>query len=345
MAEKSRATQHFDSIEQVLALFDQETVADELRNYFRLEGIDYLWTAEGALIPSITAPFASPYLYRGQVARYRPCVPAVFRGLEQTHHPRKLPPADRARSFVDRVRLEEFVLALEAHPASAYAREIGLRLRPYALAQHYELATDRLDLTQDHRVAAFFATHTKENGAWVPIKDGVGVMYRLPRRPFENHFQERLECIGKQALPRPGEQKGYALVLPLGEDFEALPVEIHTFSQVEIAGRRISDQFDGGSALFPPDVMAEVAATIKSEPSISRQVVDRVLGGEVAPLDGRSGVFVRTMAFLDQHSTVRISEREPISLSSSQLDRALAGVETMRSTFLKGVGALAVSRI
>lgn len=75
--------------------------------------------------------------------------------------------AERVRLFVDRVRLEEFLLALCDHPALDYAEQIGLRLQPYGLAQHYEMATDQLDLTQDHNVAVFFATNRRIGNEWV----------------------------------------------------------------------------------------------------------------------------------------------------------------------------------
>lgn len=342
MKSAGKPSQHFESVDEVVALFEEEVVASELRNYFRLDGIEYLWTKGGTLIPSITAPFSSPYLYRGQVARHQPCLPGVFRGLAQTNHPAKLPPADRARCFVDRVRLEEFILALDAHPASSYAREIGLRMHPYALAQHYELATDRIDLTQDHMVAAFFATNSRKDGVWVPEIEGVGVVYRLNHDSFQRHFQGRLECIGKQALPRPGEQKACTLTLPLGLDFESLPIETYAFSQDESCGQRLNDHFNGGSALFPSDVMAELATLIKSETSMPRQIVTSLLGGNEPALTLLADVLDRHLEFLEQHCAVRISERAPIGMTVAQQAAAMDAVENMRHTFLKGIGALAV---
>ena len=342
--EKQQVIRHFDSIDDALALFDEALVGGELRNCCHLDDVDHLWTSDGTLIPSITSPFASSYLYRGQVARYSPCLPSVFRGLMPADHPLKLLPRDRARLLIDRVRVEEFALALDAHPASAYANEIGLRVWPYAMAQHYELATDRIDLTQDHWVAAFFATHALEDGRWRPARDGVGVLYRLHTTSFSRHFKEQLEGIGKQVWPRPGEQRAYTLVLPLGLDFEVLPIEIYTFDHDESCSARIADRFGGGASLFPPDVMADVAADIRSAPTLARSVLERVLGVD-STLDASAGPLPEVQAFLEQHSTVQICDREPIGLSSSQMDAASTAVETMRSNFLNRVGALAVRHI
>jgi hypothetical protein len=334
-------TQHCGSIDEVVALFDQELVGEELRDEFSLGATDYLWTSGGTLLPSMTASFASPYLYRGQVQRHSPCVASVFRGLTPSEDPNHLPPKDRARLLIDRVRADEFVLALDAHPAAAYAREIGLRLRPYAIAQHYEMPTDRLDLTQDHRVAAFFATHTFRDGRWLPVEEGVGIMYRLHATSFYRHFQEHLEAIGKQVWPRPTEQRAYALVLALGQDFEALPLEVYTFDQGK-ASEAIGASFDGGATLFPPDDLATVASVIRNAPTLSRAVLASVLG---APDTMPETLVSDAQAFLERHSDVRFCDRAPISLSSSQVEAADAKVQEMRESGF-GLGfALAVRHV
>lgn len=342
MGSPSERAQHLNSVEDVLTLFEAEVAARELKKYFRLEGIDYVWTAGGTIVPSPISPFSSPYLYRGQPARYQPCLPSAFRRYGLTDHPRKLSRADRARCFVDRVKLEEFVLALDAHPASAYGREIGLRMHPYALAQHYELPTDRIDLTQDHKVAAFFATNTRKDGVWSPVTTGVGVIYRLHWKAFHGHFRDRLECIGKQVLPRPGEQKAHTLVLALGEDFESLPVERYTFFQQESCGRRLNDHFNGGVALFPPDVMGEIANAIKSDTSLPHRIVTSLMEGDAPFRDLIADERDVGTAFAEHGIHFHVSTRDPIGLTTSQRATAAASVEGIRSTFLDNVGVLAV---
>lgn len=336
------SVQHFDSIEDVLSIFRKDVVADELRNLFKLDGVEYLWSAGGTLLPSITSDFSSPYLYRGQVSRYRPCLPSIFRGVSQVDSPLELSPQERAQCFVDRVRLEEFTLALEAHPASSYAREIGLQTHPYALAQHYELPTDRIDLTQDHMVAAFFATNSFKNGAWRPESSGTGVLYRLHTSSFSHHYPEHLVCIGKQAFPRPGEQRAYTFTMPLGMDFEQFPIEVFTFPQIELSGKLLNEHFEGGASLFPPDVMAEVANAIKTEPTLSRQVVTRLLGSDGSPPGVLAAALEVNERFLRDHSAVNVTDREPIAMNASQKKRAQASVNKMRPSFLDGVCTLAV---
>lgn len=335
---------HFASIDAVLTELEKEGNAKYIRSFFQLDGVDYLWTKDGTLVPSVAASFSSPYLYRGQVRRHRPCVPGVFRGLGLADHPHRLPPEDWVRCLVNRTKLEEFVEALENHPATAYAREIGLRTYPYGLAQHYELATDRIDLTQDHRVAAFFATNACENGIWSPATSGDGVLYRLHTVSFSKHFKDRLECLGKQALPRPGEQKAYALTLPLGMDFESLPIEVYTFPQISACGERINAHFNGGAALFPHDVMADIARAIRTDKVVPRSVL-RGLMREAVPLAHLDDEVQRSTALIERQSSFTVSDRAPWALSPHQQEEAGTATEKMKETFLDRVGTLAVRRV
>lgn len=319
-----------------------------MRDLFRLDGIEYIWTREGCLIPSIASPFASPYLYRGQVARYQPCLPSVFRGLtacgRRAWHPDWLTVREKLGLIAHRARLEEFVRVIADHPASAYAREIGLKLHPVPLAQHYEMATDRIDLTQDHMVAAFFATNSYSNGCWAPVKDGVGVMYRLLSRPFSRTFPDHMICIGKQTFPRPGEQKAYAFTIPLGRDLERFPIEIYTFRHSESCGKKINCRFNGGSSLFPKDVMSEVSDLIRSDESISREILCWLMENDGPCRDLFSLSFDELERLAALHD-LKISGRSPVALTFSQRKDANNAVSEMRDGFLKNVGALAVRRV
>ena len=216
-------------------------------------------------------------------------------------------------------------------------------MNQHAIAQHYELATDRIDLTEDHTVAAFFATNSRKGGVWFPVNEGVGVLYRLQRSAFARHMEANLECIGKQALPRPGEQKAYTLKLPLGCDFESLPIEIYTFRQDEVFGRALHERFDGGATLFPPDVMAEVADAIKAATSLSLDIASKLLDAEL-PEALRSHSLIDFM-FALENQNIHLEARQPIVMDAAQHARAVEAVEGMRADFLKGVGMLAVRKV
>ncbi len=154
---------------------------------------------------------------------------------------------------------------------------------PVAIAQHYEIATDRIDLTQDPEVAAFFATNKRgADGIWRPIgtREHRGVIYRLavPSNAFEpDKCRLLFEWIGRQALPRPGEQRAWTIRLPLGYDFDELPVERFFFRQHIECSRRLNAKFSAGHKLFPSDMVAAIASEIASCRTASRRTLERVL--------------------------------------------------------------------
>lgn len=339
MAKPIAHVRHFESVDHVLAWMER-SVPPAL--FPPNPNVAYHWLADGTLVPSIMSSFTSPYLYRGQIKRFRPCVPGVFRGFPLVRRPSQLSDACWLRSIADRVRLEEFLFALRRHPACDYAREIGLRIFPYSIAQHYEMATDRIDLTQNHRIAAFFATNAREDSDWRPVQRGVGVMYRIGVRQFSQPMSEHLECVGKQALPRPGEQKAWTLRLGLGQDFESLPVEICTFNQDEACGERINKEFGCGDILFPQDVLAEIADSIKSSPSLCSRLLVKVL--TLPEFSEEWGARKKSVSQFEDVLGLPVLDRALIEIGRVQFKTAEKAVASMRGNFLNDVGLLAVRR-
>jgi hypothetical protein len=342
--------QHFDSIEDVLA-FIRSAVPE---NPFRSSGGKYIWAKDGdggRLVPPLSSPFSSPYLYRGQAERHRPCLPTVFRGLKRlVRNPQKLSRRDRAKLFLARIRLEEFLLALADHPAYVFSEEIKLLVSPEAVAQHYELATDRLDLTQDPEVAAFFATNSRsENGHWSAIPSGEGVVYRLDatymRRLLGPERESQLECVGRQVWPRPGEQRAWVLQLPLGLDLEALPIDVFTFNQQEQAGQRFNEKFEEGKLLFPPDILSDVAREISTCASISSSLVAKILTAYGCTGDMHRRELEASVPFFARHFGIAVTDRKPISFSALQLATAETQLAQLKQTFFDGVRVQAVRRL
>lgn len=338
--------EHFESIDSVLARLRTDIPPNPFADSRYQDG-DYEWVTDGdrvRLVPSIAAPFWSPYLYRGQAKRHTPCLPSALRGISPAKSPFELTPRDRAICLLRRVRLEEFLVALADHPATAFGESIHLRTYAIGIAQHYEVPTDRMDLTQDPEVAAFFATNEcGVDGRWHPVDDRerVGVVYRLmpPRnalRSIDSHF----EWIGRQALPRPGEQKAWTLQMPLGLDFEQLPVEVMTFTQRLECGRRLNERFCAGAQLFPPDVLATISNAITSSKTVGIRTVDRVLTGYGCPLHHLSQVRAETADAFAALFGVPIVDREERVLSAAERTMANDAVANLRSTFVGAVRAV-----
>lgn len=312
------------------------------------EWVDWGDDDGGRIMPSLNSPFTSPYLYRGQTRRYSPCLPALYRGFPLARHPQDLPSKSRDAYLLAQVRIAEFLSVLDHHPAMGFAREIGLHLGRMALVQHYEIPTDHLDLTADPEVAAFFAACWRDDeGQWHPVEDGQGVVYRFdltafPRalgEKFEpNAFFRSVEMIGLQTLPRPGEQKAWTIHLPLGLDFERLPLDAFTFRHRSEAGYALLDRFDGGRTLFPRDVLAEASGAIRTSSSVPSCVLAKVLiDHECRPDMLNEAVDTYRNRFRHEFA-IDATDREPFVLKTEQLAAAAADVERKRADFLANVG-------
>jgi hypothetical protein len=343
--------QHFASIAQALTACK----ADIEPNDLLAPGRKFFWAKHGedefVLLPGSGPAFLSPFIYRGQVERHPRCVPVVFRDLAKTRDPRQLSQHDRAVAFVRRIRLAEFIAALHQHPAMTFSKELKLKVRPEALAQHYEMFTDRMDFSQDYGVAAFFATNRRTaKGTWVPMEEGQGVVYRLHypslRRALEAHQRgDDLEFIGQQTWPRPGEQKAWTLRLALGRDLEEFPVDVFTFDHHREQGEVWNTHFSGGELLFPEDVLSEVAVTIRDTDSIALRFVSEVL----TSFGLRGKLHKRELAasapFLAQAFGLTVTDREPIGLTEQQLSTAHRRLADTKEAFLADIGVRAVRTV
>jgi hypothetical protein len=341
------AAHYFDSLEAVLAHFRKDSPRPNLFKYSPQNNFEWVAGSDDSKGRQAYRPaelLSSPYLYRGQYKRHHTCQPTVFRGFRRVSHPKNLPASTRAWLLLHRVRLEEFCVALKEHPACIHAADVGLEVHPHALAQHYELLTDRLDFTQDPLVAAFFASNRKDSsGRWQPL-DGEaedGVIYRLKIHPLSGYLSPSkiwpLECIGNQALPRPAEQRGWTIQMALGACLEECPVDVFSFHRNIKESRNINTLFDGGRKLFPDDVMSEIAQTISRAVSIPRSLLSNVLTSYGCPnelIDAEIKVLSQLLA---KKFAVHVDERDEVALTAEQVLRARASVEIAKNRFLAGV--------
>ncbi|MCK4734370.1 MAG: FRG domain-containing protein [Methanophagales archaeon] len=176
--------------------------------------------------------------------------------------------------FVARLRQIEFELVLREHPAIPDIQKDGIHISFSGLAQHYELATDYLDVTSDPYIAAFFAvcTYCQSEQRYIPVssQNGPGVLMKTVYPATE----PKLEIVGLQPFPRPGNQKAYAVKLPKGENFSAHKVLFHHSKE---NSQKIYDLFDGGKKLFPPDPIKNKAQEISEGVAFSQEAFEQVL--------------------------------------------------------------------
>ena len=231
--------------------------------------------------------------FRGESKAYDTCKPSIYRS------------SDPDDVIVDKLRIIEFKNILLTFPQVQFALADHANVDFLALAQHYELNTNLIDITSAPEIAAYFATRKWVNGVPVPVGEGIGCIrgFMPPYLPPEEQTRDRLysdkfHMIGLQCFQRPGIQAAYGYELDEGEDFDGTGWKIY-FKQNIDASSRIHANFhwDGekickNSWLFPEEEIADVAKLIKNSNSISeKSVLD--YGTDVTALLERKNIKVR----------------------------------------------------
>ena len=182
----------------------------------------------GAFPPNLMFRF-----YRGENddfdAKY-PCIPKIYRIKNQEE---KNLAGNRHFEFIliDSLKITEFELVAKEFPQVRYAIDDYCNVDFKALAQHYDLNTDLLDISSDIAVAAFFATHTYDLQHGYQIKqNGMGCLRVYMHIPNCNNSKDELKTfrlIGLQPFQRPGIQCAFALRLNKGEKMgSSLPLTL-----------------------------------------------------------------------------------------------------------------------
>jgi hypothetical protein len=209
------------------------------------------------------------YLFRGQTRDYPSCPAKIYRNSQ-----------DQIDIFVARLRQIEFEIVLTEHAAVQDIIKSGIHISFAGLAQHYELATEYLDVTSDPYVAAFFAvcrySQTKRRYVPVPNQDKKGVLMKTFALVFSANpmSESKLEILGLQPFPRPGNQKAYAMKLEKDESFSAHKMFFHHNLK---SSQRIYELFDGGAKLFPSDPIQKKAQEITEGKIFTRNAFDEVI--------------------------------------------------------------------
>ncbi|WP_319379278.1 FRG domain-containing protein [uncultured Methanocorpusculum sp.] len=201
--------------------------------------------------------------YRGEKNIYDTCIPAIYRNN----------PSD-AQILIEKLKILDFISIMKTFPQIQFAEENGLDVRYEALAQHYGLKTDIIDVTSDICVAAFFATHEYDIGTnrYLPKTSGSGViriMHGLGMIPDEN-----AELIGAQPFQRPTVQDAFGLRMRKGEDLTTRSGKI-VFKQNIFWSQKIEDLFRHNHVnLFPREIIANVADSIRLSNSVTQLSID-----------------------------------------------------------------------
>jgi hypothetical protein len=192
---------------------------------------------------------------------------------------------DRNNLIVDNVLREEFEVTMRSHPLyDLFRKGIPTQrnpvriINPFGIATAYGFPSPMFPFTSSLDVAAFFATHRKneQTGAWTAVPErnergevNVGVIYMLELAlPFP--MMPGLSVIGMQAFQRPGAQRLFALYLADDENLNSHRlVTGFQFKQDSSDVAEIANEFQNGTLLTPNEMISQKANEILTTRRVS----------------------------------------------------------------------------
>ena len=211
------------------------------------------------------------WFYRGEKEDFPNCYPSLYRTDNE---------------FVimfNRLKTIDFMLLIKQFPPVYYARKNEINVDLLAIAQHYELPTDMLDLTSDISVAAFFATtyFDKDRGMYAPMSSGEGKIRShlfIPDNDFLTKGISDFCCVGLQPFERPGRQCAFGIRLKQGQSFENVQTGLTVrFRHRKQQNEKILDIFgkEQYNSLFPKELITDVANKIKTTNCVTKMAIQQ----------------------------------------------------------------------
>lgn len=222
--------------------------------------------------------------------------PFVFYRGESSYHAQGKPTIYRKymtpeRVFHERLKDCELELLMKTHPmvdifhngtmvtlSDGISHLLNLSVDYRALAQHYSIATELMDLTVDKWVAAFFAATKCEKDVYKPItdEDSYGVIYVMNQpmtdiMPGTDFKRAKLRAVGLQPFTRPGEQGGYVYRMSENQNFNRLCARKIKFRHDARVSELVFNYANRSKKLFPYDLLQDKAATIKNSHRFSKE--------------------------------------------------------------------------
>lgn len=229
------------------------------------------------LMPTSQSPFT---FYRGQSTYYDFCTPTLYR-------PRKdgTPPTEEDIAY-HRIKTCEFAMLLSTHPVFQDIQQITT-VDPIALAQHYGLETDYLDITNNKWVAAFFACtkYDYQTDTYLPVgedyADGYGVIYKSKKiisDEIPDGFFKKNLVIGYQYFNRPSKQSSFGYLMESGENFNDSPFFDKLFFRHDTEASQIVFEMAYQQRRFvPKDSLSKLARDIANSREISIEVLENCI--------------------------------------------------------------------
>lgn len=233
--------------------------------------IDQLQNNDGELVYYPRCHVKNRY-YRGQTTFYRNCQPSLRR-----------PGMDKYKVFVERLKTCELSSSLRFYPSvqqfhcgmittfhSGKVSRDPMKVDDMALAQHYGIATEYLDLTTDKWVAAYFACTDGEEIYKQDNTDSTGVFYI-----YHNHtpLSYKFHPVGIQPALRPVMQLGYVLEMGRCQNFNKMAQGI-LFRHDTSCSMIIHKLFNESKLIYPHDVLGKKAKAIVEASQFSESALE-----------------------------------------------------------------------
>lgn len=232
------------------------------------------------------------YFYRGQSQYYKDCYPSLYRKDMKLE----------SKRYLERLKLAELHNLIEKY--HVYKVFSSTSLFPYrngqffkakietdmmAIAQHYGIKTEMIDITPSTWVAAFFATTYYDNTSqkYYPIteEDKDGVFYELNASDLT--FKENIfKIVGMQPFERPTRQMAMMLKMNEGENFDTYPnVNKRFFRHNKQANLFIYRFMNQSKTLFPNELIAEKIKIIQNSKTFSKKARKNAINQDYKNID------------------------------------------------------------
>ena len=285
---------HYDPYNQFLKIKNPYGGRLIRNNEFHVMGLE-----NGKLCAITHSPVLFTY-YRGEPDVYDTCFPSLYRGS---------PSEDTI--LINQLKALDFQDICKTFPSAQFAEKDGLDVRYDAIAQHYGLKTDIIDITSDIVVAAYFATqeYDEDTDSYHPVTDGFGCIRRTIQMMGMPGFQGVI--IGVQPFLRTARQAAYGYVCKRGEDFDTCSYHV-IFKQNLHMNKIICDIFAQKEEynLFPEEMITFAAKEVLKASVITRASVEEYCENEHRNL----GDIVQIL----QNHGIDVTERPVFKLTRQQ---------------------------
>ena len=246
----------------VIAYYEERIVFHPVRKALKMigdktEAKKFILLENGRLMPKFREQMR---LFRGESKYHKVCKSSLWRlGMNEKEIFRerlKLAEFCRALSLMPEIKL--FNMGVSVLDPGGEIHHYSLNIDGLALAQHYGVKTELLDLTSDKWTAAFFACtdYNRAMDIYTPItkSEEKGVMYCYTVSP-DDIEHERIRIVGAQPFERPTTQAAFMMKLWKEDNFNDMCSDQSFFCQDPMTSIIVYHFANRAGRMFPQELI------------------------------------------------------------------------------------------